>query len=349
MSGPAFAALPSAPPAARLAELLDRCAGVRLLVLGDMVADEHLIGVSQAVAREAPVVVLRYVRQYVLPGGATNPAYNAAVLGAQVAVCGVIGDDPSGAALRGQLAAAGIDVAGLLVDPSRPTTTKTRIWGGGTQQQVQQLLLRIDRVDRRPVEGPLGGGLTRFVLERLPEVDALLISDYENGVIGRGLIDAVLPAAARAGKLVGIDSHGDLFRFRGATVATPNQPEAEATLGLSIEGPDDLERAGRRLLEGLGAQAVLITRGKEGMSLFTREGPGGVHLPAVALGAAVDPTGAGDTVAATFILALAAGATPLEAAHLANLAAGIVVTRMGAATASPAELRAAIARLYGAP
>ncbi len=340
-------ASPAAPAGARppdggamrrdaLRRIVQAWQGRRVLVLGDAVADEQVVGRPLAIAREAPVLVLQHVESKLLPGGATNLAANAAALGAQVQVCGVVGDDETGRRLTRALVERGIDVSGLVTDPTRPTTTKTRIWGGGAQQHVQQLLLRLDRVERSPVSAEVTARMVAFVASALPRVDALLISDYENGVIHPGLIAATLAPALERGVLVTVDSHGDLFRFRGATLFTPNQPEAEATLGRPFDTPADLERAGEELLEGLQAQAVLITRGQEGMSLFARGAPA-CHLPAVPI-AAADPTGAGDTVAAVFTLAVAAGATYVEAAELASLAAGIVVARVGTATASTDDL-----------
>jgi rfaE bifunctional protein kinase chain/domain len=183
-----------------------------------------------------------------------------------------------------------------------------------------------------------------YIGETLPEVDAVILSDYENGVISPAIIGTVLPLARKLGKIVVVDSHGDLARFKGVTALTPNQPEAEATLGESVTNMESLERAGERLLQMTESEGVLITRGSEGMSLFER-GRAPVHLPVADLtrGTEIfDPTGAGDTVAATFTLALTAGAAMADAAALANIAAGLVVRRLGCATNTPEELLAAI-------
>lgn len=329
------------PGPGRLAAILHRLAGRRLVVLGDMVADEHLIGRPARPSREAPIMVLELQQRLVLPGGASNLAHNARALGAEVCVCGVIGDDEAGRALRARLDAEGIDTAGLVVSSGRPTSTKTRIWAGGAQQQVQQQVARIDHVDRSEIDAPAKAAILAVLQQRLPEADALLISDYENGVIAQDIIAAALSLARQHGVLVTVDSHGDLYRFRGATVATPNQPEAEATTGIRICDEPSLREAGRRLLEGMDARLVLITRGSDGMSLFERNGRE-VHLPAWHLEDVRDPTGAGDTVAAVFTLALVSGAEPYEAAYLANVAAGLVVRKLGAATTTRDELRQAL-------
>jgi rfaE bifunctional protein kinase chain/domain len=328
---------------AALHEIIDRWRGRRLLVVGDLVADEQVVGRPLGIAREAPVLVLEQLSQQVLPGGATNPAANARALGAEVGVCGVVGDDLAGRALLDDLAGRGIDTAGVFVDPERPTTTKTRIWAGGAQQQVQQLLLRLDRVERRPVDGRATEQLCDCLRRAIEHVDALLLSDYENGVIHPGLIAASLPLAQQRGKVVTVDSHGDLFRFKGATLFTPNQPEAEATLGRRFATPEALALGGQALRERLGAQAVLITRGQEGMSLF--QAGGTLHIPTASAAAAVDPTGAGDTVAAAFTLGVCAGARLEDAALLASVAAAIVVARVGTAVATAEDLHAALERL----
>lgn len=325
----------------RLLRLLEGFSRKKLLVLGDMVADEYWFGEPTGrMSREAPIPIFRERSHETKPGGATNPAYNARTLGAEVHLAGVIGDDQSGQALAAMLAAQGIDVTGLIVDASRPTYTKMRVVIGSLQQMPHQVA-RMDRFE----DGQLDPGVSRKVIEHacrlIPQIDALLLSDYENGVISQEIVEACLPAALAHGKLVCVDSHGDLFRFRGVTVATPNQPEAEATLRRQFTTLADLEQGGRELVQGMEAKGVLITRGSEGMSVF--EAGGAVHhLPASNLAEVRDVTGAGDTVAATFTLALLAGASMLEAAQLGNIAAGLVVRKVGAATTSPEELASAI-------
>lgn len=313
----------------------------RMLVLGDLVADEHVVARALSIAREAPVMVMEHVDRRVLPGGATNVAANARALGAEVAVCGVVGDDEAGRALTHELQRLGISTEGVRIDGDRPTTTKTRIWGGGAQQQVQQLVLRLDRVARAPIGEHQRGALSRYVEDNLASVDVLVISDYENGVIHPALLNATLGPALARGVLVAVDAHGGLDRFRGAHVFTPNQPEAELELGRKLSGESELEEGGAELLRQLGARRVLLTRGQEGMSLFTAEGVTS-HLPALATNP-VDPTGAGDTVAAAFSLALSAGAAPADAARIANAAAAIVVQRIGTAVATADELMEALA------
>ncbi len=330
----------------RLLTLVEHFAGIRALVLGDMVADEYIFGAPYRISREAPVLVLRRQGYSVAPGGALNPAVNARTLGAEVYLAGVIGADESGKRLRAQLSQLGVHMEGLLTEPGRPTSTKTRVLAGDSQL-VQQQIVRIDQIDTSELEAETKQGITTYLRDTIPLVDAVMISDYENGVINPDVLQAALPQAERQGKIVVADSHGDLARFQRVTALTPNQPEAEATLGWEITDGPSLNRAGARLLEMTSAEAVLITRGSQGMSLFTRDGEP-FHLPASNRTEVADPTGAGDTVAATFTLAIAASvdaphATRFrDAAILANLAAGLVVQRVGCATNTPAELAAAI-------
>ncbi len=327
----------------RLRALVALFTGRRVLVLGDMVADEYIIGRPVRLSREAPIPVLEWTDRYIVPGGATNLARNARALGGEVAVAGVIGRDEPGAALRESLLAEGIGIAGLVEEEGRPTSTKTRVVGGSSQV-VSQQIARIDRVVSTEIDDEAKQLIISYLRRALPHVEALIVSDYENGVINGDIIAAALPLAHEHGLTVTVDAHGDLQRFQGITIATPNQDEAAATLGRPLYGGDDVCRGGAELVRALRAQGVLITRGSEGMTLVEADGACH-HLPASELSEVRDATGAGDTVSATVTLALAAGATPLEAARLGNLAAGIVVRRLGAATTTQERLAAEIVTL----
>jgi len=324
----------------RLDGVVRAFAGKRVLVVGDMVADEYIVGAPLKVSREAPVLVLGQTDRFTVPGGATNPGVNARTLGAEVLLAGVVGDDAVGWRLRARLAEYGVAMEGLFSEPGRPTSCKTRVLAGDRQLRQQQIV-RIDVLSHDELGEDAARRMLAYLREIVPTVDALIVSDYENGVISPAIIEAALPLAREHGKVVVVDSHGDLARFRGATALTPNQPEAEATLGQAITDRASLERAGAELLVRTEARGVLITRGAEGMSLFERAAPP-LHLPVTNLSEVFDPTGAGDTVAATFTLALTAGAEMADAARLANVAAGLVVRRLGCATNTPDELIAAI-------
>ncbi len=328
---------------ARLRSLTRGFHAKRVLVIGDMVADEYIIGKPASISREAPVLILELSEERTVPGGATNVAVNARTLGAEVFLAGVIGEDTPGERLRRAIADLGMHQEGLFTDAERPTSTKTRIMAG-SPQIVQQHIVRIDRVDPSDVDGPCKEQIIAYIRAVLPEIDAVVISDYANGVISPEIVETCIPLARELHKIIVVDSHGSLFRFQGVTALTPNQPEAELTLGMTITTLDKLNEAGRRLLAGSGAQGVLITRGSEGMSLF-ETGQSPLHLPIHRLDHAseiVDTNGAGDTVAATFTLALTAGASMAEAAYLANAAAALVVRRLGCASNTPKELMNAL-------
>jgi rfaE bifunctional protein kinase chain/domain len=265
-------------------------------------------------------------------------------LGAEVFLAGVVGDDLPGQRLRRAISDLHMHQEGLVTDAQRPTSTKTRIVAG-SPQIVQQHVVRIDRVDNSDLCEPTKRCILAYIQQILPTIDAVVLSDYENGVISPQIIETCIPTARQQNKVVVVDSHGSLFRFQGVTALTPNQPEAELTLGTTITSQAELDEAGQRLLQGSHAGGVLITRGSEGMSLF-EVGKPPLHLTLHRLDHAsevVDTNGAGDTVAATFTLALTAGASMAEAAYLANAAAALVVRRLGCASNTPQELMGAIA------
>ncbi|MBV9022133.1 MAG: bifunctional hydroxymethylpyrimidine kinase/phosphomethylpyrimidine kinase [Ktedonobacteraceae bacterium] len=323
----------------RLNSIIAAFQGKRVLVIGDMVADEYLIGCPTRIAREAPVLILELNEERIIPGGACNVGVNACTLGAEVFLTGVVGDDLAGQRLRRAITELNMHQEGLFTDKKRPTSTKTRILAGSTQI-VQQHVVRIDRVDTSEVAEPCKRQIIDYIEYMLPSIDAVVLADYENGVISPAIIEACIPAARAANKIIVVDSHGSLLRFQGVTALTPNQPEAELTLGTTITSEADLEEAGQRLLKESNARGVLITRGSEGMSLFEKD-KAPLHLPIYRLPYAseiVDTNGAGDTVAATFTLALTVGASMAEGACLANTAAALVVRQLGCASTTPAEL-----------
>jgi rfaE bifunctional protein kinase chain/domain len=327
----------------RLLTLIESFAGKRVLVIGDMVADEYVIGNPTRISREAPVLILELNEERTVPGGAANVAVNARSLDAEVFLAGVVGDDLPGQRLRQAIADLGMHQEGVATHPARPTSTKRRILAGSSQL-VRQHIVRIDRVDRSDLDDGCMDGIIDYIGSILPRVDAVVLSDYENGVISPRILESCLPAARELEKVIVADSHGSLFRFQGVTAITPNQPEAEATLGVTITTPAELDEAGERLLAGSHAKSILVTRGAEGMSLFEAGKPP-VHLPVYRLDHAseiVDTNGAGDTVAATYTLALTAGASFTEAAYLANAAAALVVRRLGTASNTPQELKSAL-------
>ncbi|MBI4494373.1 MAG: hypothetical protein HY690_16440 [Chloroflexi bacterium] len=319
----------------RLLDLLDRLAGRRVLVLGDLVLDEYLVGRPGRISREAPVMVLEFTERLTRPGSASNPAANLAALGAEVRLLGVLGQDAPGQALLGQLLAAGIDVRSVIASPERTTATKTRILAEDAMGRRQQVV-RLDRLPPAGLEPALVQALVEALEHQAVEVEAVLLSDYKGGVV----CGETVAAARRTGRPVLVDSQGDLWRFRGCTLVKANQADAEAALGRRLDSAAAFARAGEALLHELEAESVVITRGAEGLSVFER---GGRHHHIAGVPTEVfDATGAGDTVIALLGLGIAAGASLLDAARLANYAASLVVRKLGAATVSADELRALI-------
>lgn len=323
----------------RLLDLIPRLANHTVLVIGDLFLDEYVVGRAERLSREAPIPVLSFSRRFCLPGGAANPAHNIAALGGQAHVLGVVGDDNEGERLKEALQQAGIATAGVVVDPGRPTTLKTRILAEGTRLFPQQVA-RIDRQDRRPVQGKIQQQLIDHLISLAPEVDALLVSDYKSGVVTPATIEAAR-AARRHNKLLSVDSQGDLYNFVGFDVVRAHRRDAEASLGRPLKDETDLEAAGRQLRDDLEAGLIVISRGDEGMSLTASSGYH--HIPAANRSDVFDVTGAGDTVIAVLTLALLAGADPVDAARLSGYAAGLVIRKLGNATPTPDELRRAVA------
>lgn len=323
--------------ARRAAQILQRAAGKRAIVLGDMVVDEHIIGVARRLSREAPLPVIEQQQRFLVPGGGANVATNLRGLGCEVAVAGVVGADAMADRLAEQLAQRGIDTHGLLRDPDRITAVKLRVWAGGDRQRPQSMIARVDTLHRSPVAAETAGRMASYLHRATPNAHALVISDYEAGVVSASVLDAALPAARAAGLVVTADAHGDLARFRQATLLTPNQPEAEAELGREITSTADALAAAGELRHAIGVETVLVTLGAAGMALAAGD-RGQAFIPAAIAGQVADPTGAGDTVAATMTAALLGGATPREAAVLASLAARIVVRQLGVAVVSAEEI-----------
>lgn len=284
--------------------------------------------------------VLEFKRRFYLPGGACNPAHNIVSLGGVAYQIGVVGDDEAGKALKRKLEEAGVVTSGVVVDRSRPTTTKSRVVAEGTLVFPQQLA-RVDLVDRRPLDEATAKALRSHLEEIAPQVEAILLSDYKTGVISSEMIATSVRLAQKHKKVITVDSQGDLYNFTGFDLVKCNRREAEAVLRKPLLSDEAFAEAGERLLSDLEASAILITRGSEGMSLITRGG-GSFHIPVANRSEVFDVTGAGDTVIAVATLALAAGVDPVIGAYLANYAAGLVVRKPGNATVKSEELKWAV-------
>ena len=323
-------------PVKRLRALIREFTGKRIVVVGDLIADEYLYGKPARISREAPVLILRFTDREVRLGGAANAAHNVHSLGATALPIGVLGADPAGDEVLRLFGEAGIPSEGVSRTAGRLTPVKTRIMAGGYESTRQQVV-RLDREPEPSLPGEIEARLIAAVKAAGSGVDAFLVSDYGYGSVTARVFEAVLETARRRGAVVAVDSRYDLPRFRGATAATPNEPEVEALAGAELGDERALEKAGRVVLERLESRYLLITRGSRGMALLEREGPV-TFMPIHGSDQIADVTGAGDTVISAFTVALAAGAGAVEAAWLANVAGGAVVMKRGTATVSPQEL-----------
>jgi D-glycero-beta-D-manno-heptose-7-phosphate kinase len=305
-------------------------------VVGDFVADEYVYGQTDRVSREAPVPIVTFERSELRLGGAGNVANNLVALGVRVKALGAVGNDAAGRAIRQACRRAGIDVASLRVTPGVETAVKTRMLAGALHTTRQQLL-RLDR------GAPLSAAVAKAIAAQLPRVlrgcDALVISDYGLGNVQQDLIGRAAKVARRLPVLA--DSRSNLRAFRGVTLIKPNAPELAALVGRALPDLAAIRRAGRRLLSRNALQGLLVTRGRDGLVLVTRDGDSFV-LPVFGSAEAVDVTGAGDTVLACFAAVYAATKDMRQAAELANVAAGLVVQKPGTATVSMAEIIVAL-------
>ena len=311
--------------------LFARVRGLRVLVVGDLMLDEYLWGKAERISPEAPVQVVDVIRDDLRLGGAGNVVNNLVALGCRVAVSSVVGGDGNGALLMQAFTGKGVDVAGVTEDPYRLTSKKTRVVAANQQ------IVRLDRETREPLGPDSEQLLVEYLSRQAGSFQVILVSDYLKGVLTPRVLETVVAAGREYGIPVVVDPKGnDYARYRGATILTPNRREAEAASGIAITDAASLERAARLLLEQADLSALLITRSEEGMSLFPREGEA-LHIPTVAR-EVFDVTGAGDTVLAVLGLAMAGGLELPEAALLANIAAGIAVSKLGTSTVSPEEI-----------
>ncbi len=324
----------------RIRELLAAFTDRRVLVVGDLIADEYIFGETARLSREAPVMILRHAGRRVIAGGAGNAVLNLRALGAAPYPVSLIGDGETSREMVEGLVARGIATDGILCDAERVAVRKTRVMAGGVHGQKQQIL-RIDQEDATPIPTRLSGKLQELAEGVLDDVEAVLLSDYGYGALDSPIREHVLAGARRRGLPVCADSRYRLHDFRGVTWATPNEDEAASAWGHRIRNQDDLRNAAETLREQLDAEFLLLTRGHDGMAVTERDGSFAV-LPVFGTAEAADVTGAGDTVAAASLLTTVAGGTPREAAELASIAAGIVVQKHGAATTSREEIERAV-------
>jgi rfaE bifunctional protein kinase chain/domain len=326
----------------RLRELVPSLAGRRIVVAGDYVLDRFVYGHPKRISREAPVLILRFRREERLPGGAGNTAANVRALGGIPIPVGAVGADEDGRALRTSLTERGIPAEGLVEAPGYRTPTKTRILGGAPNA-IKQQIVRYDVEDALSPDGAIFSMLAEKLRAAARGADGAILSDYGYGAVSPASVAAlrdVLPRGAR----ISVDSRHRLAEFGGVDVATPNEEELEECAGPSAalgESDEALVAAAEALRAKMRCPTLLVTRGSRGMALFADSGRPEL-IPVHGTNQVADVTGAGDTVLATFALAVSAGATPLEAALLANFAGAVVVMKMGTAVVTPAELSAAV-------
>jgi len=303
----------------------------KILVVGDLMLDQFIWGKVSRISPEAPVPVVWVERESYMPGGACNVAHNIQDLGSQTIVVGIIGEDSSGAILLEELRKKNLDISGIIRVKHRPTTHKTRVIAHSQQ------VVRIDREVVEPVSRKIVNKLLDLISKRISEVDAVIVEDYGKGVVVSSLVRNIVELGKKYRKIVSVDPKKEHFRYyKNITTITPNKVETESAVGIEIKDDRSLVKAGEKLLRKLSAKSVLITLGENGMCLFQeRKTP--LHIPTMAK-EVYDVSGAGDTVIASFTLALASGASFPEAAYIANQAAGIVVGKIGTATVTKEEL-----------
>ncbi len=306
----------------------------RLLVIGDLIMDHFIWGSVTRISPEAPVPVVDVTEETLLLGGGANVVNNVASLGGKSFIAGVAGRDSDGKRLLSMLIDKVVTTDGIIIDKKRPTTTKTRVIAHNQQ------VVRFDREEKNPIGVRTIVKVMEYIKSVIKDSDAVVISDYAKGLVTKELVWCVMELAKELDKPVVVDPKVEHFDcYSGATIVTPNNNEASLASGVLINDKDSLKKAGKSLLKNHGIKAVLITRGEHGMSLFEKGSES--HIPTVAR-EVYDVSGAGDTVVGAVALSLAAGASVKEAAVLSNLAAGIVVGKLGTATVTPKELLEAV-------
>jgi D-glycero-beta-D-manno-heptose-7-phosphate kinase len=321
-----------------LPELVERFRGKKIAVVGDIIADVYVYGMPYKLSREAPVVVIKYEEEAVIPGSAGNTIHNLLALGAHVFPLGFIGKDEAGEKLREVFSAFKNVEMDCLVSCEGRTVTKTRILAGDTHTSKHQVI-RIDRTNDKPVSEKARKELKGRLTEISDVIDGLILSDYEYGTVDSDIISHARALAAE--KVVVGDSWHNLRAFGGFTLITPNESEAYALAGM--DGKRDIEEVGREIVDSLGVKGALVTRGNRGMNLFLNDGSAH-HIPISGSNEVTDVTGAGDTVAAAVTLSLASGIDFYTSSRIANYAAGIVVMKRGTAVVTVEELIKAITK-----
>lgn len=325
-------------------QAIDNLSKPSVLVIGDMAIDEMVYGTTDRMSREAPVLILRHYNTKVILGAASNAANNIASLnGGKVSVIGTYGKDYYAPILLKTFNDAGINTDYMVEDESRATTVKTRI-SGSCSQSVTQQIVRIDRETIDPLSSEIEAKVIAQMEKAIPLHDAVILSDYNISLLTDSVIKKAIELCKKYNKIIVVDSQKDLDRFQGVTSMTPNQPDTEKFVGFFIKDADSLQKAGKEMLSKTNAESVLVTLGGDGMALFEQNG-NFEKVPVFNKTDVFDVTGAGDTVVATFTLALAAGFNKKNAAILGNLAASIVIRHFGCATTTISVLKDTLAKM----
>jgi len=315
----------------KLKKTISKFSDTKVLIIGDLILDEFVWGEVSRISPEAPVPVVWVKSESFMPGGAANVANNIASLGAKAYMAGVVGSDERAGILKEGLIEKGINIDGIITDDGRPTTLKTRVVAN--HQQVV-------RIDREKIEGISAGVLDNiisYIKGIIDDMDAIIIEDYGKGVISARLLKEILTAAKKKKKIITVDPKEEHFSYyRGVTAITPNHHEAAQAIGMKVRDSQSVLKIGKALLKKLDCEGVLITLGENGMQLFQKSGAV-THIPTVAQ-EVFDVSGAGDTVISAFTLALALGVDMKDAAYISNIAAGIVVGKVGIAVITQKEL-----------
>lgn len=326
-----------------LSILIDKAKQQKVLVIGDVIADGYLEGQISRISREAPVLVLEYQSEMIVPGGAGNVVHNVAALAGKAYIVGVVGPDSAGQKLTEIFQENQVVVDGLICDSSRSTITKTRIMAGG-QATVRQQVVRIDREPKLPINDSVTENILKYLREILPEMKVVILSDYSSGCVTPEIARMAIDECRIRKIPCIVDSRSNILQFNGVTVVKQNEAEAAAALGVQSIDDQNVSWAGEQLRSRLSAEAVLITRGPQGMTLCEVDAI--THIPVANVSEVFDVSGAGDTVVAVMALALADGASYRDAALLANVAAGVVVRKFGTATTDPQELKEALVQYF---
>ncbi len=312
-------------------KIISKFSNAKILVIGDLILDEFVWGKVSRISPEAPVPVVWVERESYMPGGASNVANNIRSLGGKVHIAGVVGNDARAERLKELLSAEGVVTDGMVIDSTRPTTLKTRIIAG--HQQV----VRVDREKVEHLSGKVLNDIVSYAEKVIPEVDAIIIEDYGKGVITPSLLKPIVKLARSHKKIITVDPKEEhLSYYKGVTSITPNNHEASNAAGIKIKDENSLRLAGEKLLKRIKSDSILITLGENGMCLFQKNGSV-THIPTAAQ-EVFDVSGAGDTVIAVFTMAMVAGASMADAAIISNIAAGIVVGKVGVAVTNQKEL-----------